>query len=222
MPRGNLFYGEIYANTSKRIVDILLGSLLSLFFLPVCVIVALLIKLDSSGPIFADTPSRVGKNGRKFKMFKFRSMIKNAHQMLREDPKFKALYQEYKKSSYKLYNDPRVTKFGKFIRKYSLDEVPQFLNVIRGDMSLVGPRAYYPDEIKDQLKKHPKAKQFLDTAIKVKPGITGFWQVYGRSEVHFDKRIKMDAEYVKNISLWYDILIIIKTPYAMISGKGAV
>jgi len=222
MPRGNLFYGEIYANISKRVVDVLMGILLALFFLPICLVVALIIKLDSPGPIFADTPSRVGKNGRKFKMFKFRSMIKNAHQLLRQDPKFKQLYQEYKRSSYKLYNDPRVTNFGKFIRKYSLDEVPQFLNVIKGDMSLVGPRAYYPDEIRDQLKKHPSAKQSLDTAIKVKPGITGFWQVYGRSEVHFDKRIKMDAEYVKNISLWYDIKIIIKTPYAMISGKGAV
>ena len=89
-------------------------------------------------------------------------------------------------------------------------------------MSLVGPRAYYPDEIKEQLKKHPIAKNYLDTALQVKPGITGFWQVYGRSEVHFDKRIKMDAEYVKNISLWYDIKIIIKTPYAMVSGKGAI
>lgn len=222
MPKGNLFYGEIYANSTKRFVDILLGLVLCVLFLPICVVVAILIKLDSSGPVFADTPARVGKDGKKFKMFKFRSMIKNAHQMLREDPRLKKLYQEYKRSSYKLYNDPRVTRFGKFIRKYSLDEVPQFINVLRGDMSLVGPRAYYPDEIREQLKKHPVAKQSLDTAIKVKPGITGYWQVYGRSEVHFDKRIKMDAEYVKKISLWYDILIIVKTPYAMISGKGAV
>ncbi len=222
MSRNNFLYGETYANSSKRVLDLILGTVLFLLFLPIGVVVAILIKLDSSGPIFADTPARVGKNGRTFKMFKFRSMIKNAHQLLRQDPKFKQLYQEYKQSSYKLHNDPRVTNFGKFIRKYSLDEVPQFLNVIKGDMSLVGPRAYYPDEIRDQLKKHPSAKQFLDSAIKVKPGITGFWQVYGRSEIHFDKRIKMDAEYVKNISLWYDILIIIKTPYAMISGKGAV
>ncbi len=222
MPKGNLFYGEIYARTTKRLMDLILGIILTLFFLPICLLIAILIKLDSSGPVFADTPSRVGKNGKRFKMFKFRSMIKNAHQMLREDPKFKELYQEYKRSSYKLYHDPRVTPFGKFIRKYSLDEVPQFLNMLRGDMSLVGPRAYYPDEIKEQLKKHPIAKNYLDIALQVKPGITGFWQVYGRSEVHFDKRIKMDAEYVKNISLWYDIKIIIKTPYAMVSGKGAI
>jgi undecaprenyl-phosphate galactose phosphotransferase len=118
--------------------------------------------------------------------------------------------------------DPRVTRIGRFIRKYSLDEVPQFINVLCGDMSLVGPRAYYQDEIKEQLKKFPTAKEYLNTVLKVKPGITGFWQVYGRSQVHFDKRIQMDAEYVKKISLWYDIKIILKTPWAMISGKGAV
>lgn len=222
MPKGNIVYGQVYSRTLKRFIDILFGLVLLLIFFPICLLVALMIALDSDGPVFADTPERVGRTGRRFKMFKFRSMIKNAHQLLRNDPKFKKLYQEYKKSSYKLYHDPRVTRIGKFIRKYSLDEVPQFLNVILGDMSLVGPRAYYPDEIKEQLKKHPVAKNYLSTALLVKPGITGYWQVYGRSEVHFDKRIKMDAEYVKNISLWYDIRIIMKTPYAMISGKGAV
>lgn len=222
MPKGNLFFGEIYSLTTKRIIDILLGTLLLIVFFPICLLVSLLIVLDSEGPVFADTPERVGRDNKRFKMFKFRSMIKNAHQILRQDPKLKALYEEYKKSSYKLYNDPRVTKVGKFIRKFSLDEVPQFINVLKGDMSIVGPRAYYPDEIYDQLKKHPVAKNYLGTAIKVKPGITGYWQVYGRSEVHFDKRIKMDANYVKNISLWYDIKIIVKTPWAMLSGKGAI
>ncbi len=222
MSKGNLIYGGLYARTTKRVVDILLSLVLTVFFLPVSLAVAFLIKLCSDGPVFADTPERVGKDSRSFKMYKFRSMIKNAHQLLRTDPKFKELYETYKKSSYKLYNDPRVTPVGRFIRKYSLDEVPQILNVLKGDMSLVGPRAYYPDEIKEQLAKHPEAKKYLETALKVKPGITGYWQVYGRSEVHFDKRIKMDAEYVRNISLWYDIKIIFKTPWAMLSGRGAV
>ena len=97
MPKGNLFYGEIYARTTKRVMDLILGIILTLVFLPICLIIAILIKLDSSGPVFADTPSRVGRHGKKFKMFKFRSMIRNAHQMLREDPKFKELYQEYKR-----------------------------------------------------------------------------------------------------------------------------
>lgn len=222
MSKGNLFYGEIYIQTTKRLFDLFLALVLSLVFFPICVVVAILIVLDSEGPIFADTPERVGKGGKLFKMFKFRSMIKNAHQLLRQDPQFKELYEKYKKSSYKLYDDPRVTRIGRFIRKYSLDEVPQLLNIFKGEMSLVGPRAYYPDEIKEQLKKHPRAKDYLNTVLKVRPGITGYWQVYGRSEVHFDRRIRMDANYVKKTSLWYDIKIILKTPWAMISGKGAV
>lgn len=222
MVKGNLFYGETYAQGLKRLMDIASALILLAFFSPICLVVTLLIKLDSSGPVFADTPKRVGRNNSLFKMFKFRSMVENAHAMLREDPKFKELYEEYKRSSYKLKNDPRITRVGSFIRRHSLDELPQLLNVLRGEMSLVGPRAYYPDEITEQLKKYPVAKEYLKTVIKVKPGITGFWQVYGRSEVHFDKRIKMDAEYVKNISLWYDIKIVLRTPWAMISGKGAV
>ncbi len=222
MKKDNVFYGQTYINGLKRVLDISLSLLLMIIFIPVSLVVALLIVLTSEGPIFADTPERVGRKGVLFKMFKFRSMIKNAHIILRTDPKLKELYQKYKRGSYKLYNDPRVTYFGKIIRKYSLDEVPQLLNVIKGDMSIVGPRAYYSDEIKEQLKKHPKAGRYLKIVQNVKPGITGFWQVYGRSEVHFDKRIKMDADYVENISFWYDIKIILKTPWAMISGKGAV
>ena len=222
MTKGNLFYGEIYVQITKPLVDFILTFILGLVFLPICIMVVILIVLDSKGPIFADTPERVGKGGKLFKMFKFRSMIKNAHQLLRQDPQFKELYKKYKKSSYKLYDDPRVTRIGRFIRKYSLDEVPQLLNILKGEMSLVGPRAYYPDEIKEQLKKHPRAKEYLSTVLKVRPGITGYWQVYGRSEVHFDRRIKMDANYVKKTSLWYDIKIILKTPWAMISGRGAV
>lgn len=213
---------SIYAHGVKRIVDIVGASFLFLFFLPISLIVALAIKLDSQGPIFADTPPRVGRDGKTFKMYKFRSMILNAHTLLREDPRFRALFEEYKRSSYKLYNDPRITRVGRFIRKHSLDEVPQLLNVIKGEMSLVGPRAYYPDEIEEQLKKFPAARKHMSEVLSVRPGITGYWQVYGRSEVHFDERIRMDAEYVKKMSLWYDMKIILKTPWAMVTGKGAV
>ncbi len=222
MPKGNLVYGEIYVKTTKRVLDIILALILLILFFPISLLVAILIVLDSSGPVFADTPERVGQNNKLFKMLKFRSMIKRAHQLLRENPRYRKLYEEYREGSYKLKNDPRITRVGAFIRKHSLDEVPQLLNVLKGDMSLVGPRAYYPDEIEEQLVKYPEAKKYLTTVLSVKPGITGYWQVYGRSEVHFNKRIKMDADYVKNISLWYDIKIILKTPWAMISGKGAV
>lgn len=222
MEKGNLLYGEVYCVYTKRLIDILLSSFILLIFSPISIVVMLLIKLDSEGPIFADIPERVGKNGILFKMFKFRSMIQNAHELLRTDPNMKKLYAEYKRSSYKLNNDPRVTRIGVFIRKHSLDEVPQLLNVLCGEMSLVGPRAYYTDEVEEQLKKFPDAKKYLKIVLQAKPGITGYWQVYGRSEVHFDKRIKMDAEYVQNISLWYDIKIIFRTPWAMVTGKGAV
>lgn len=208
--------------TLKRTLDILSSLLLGILFFPVCGVTAIAIKLDSPGPILADTPKRVGRNGKLFKMYKFRSMISNAHDLLRKDPKFKQLYEKYKRNSYKLAEDPRVTRVGKIIRKHSIDEIPQLMNVLKGEMSLIGPRAYYPDELANQQKKYPKTKKLVKKVLSIKPGITGFWQVSGRSEVNFDKRIAMDAKYVDNMSLWYDMLILLKTPWAMISGKGAV
>ena len=148
-------------------------------------------------------------------------MIENAHELLRENPKFAELYRDYKKGSYKLKDDPRITNVGHFIRKHSLDEVPQFFNILKGDMSLVGPRAYYPDELRDQQVRYPETREPVKIVLSVRPGVTGYWQVSGRSEINFDKRIKMDAEYVKKRSIAYDISIIMKTPGAMVSGKGA-
>ena len=206
----------------KRIIDILGSFILLILFFPICFLTAMVIKLDSSGPIFADTPKRVGQGGKLFRMYKFRSMINNAHNLLRTDPKFRKLYEQYKCNSFKLKEDPRVTNFGKFIRKHSLDEIPQLLNVLKGEMSLVGPRAYYHDELKHQQENFPKTKNLVKIVLSVRPGITGVWQVSGRSEVNFDKRIEMDAEYVKKCSIIYDIIILLKTPNAMISGKGAV
>jgi lipopolysaccharide/colanic/teichoic acid biosynthesis glycosyltransferase len=205
----------------KRIIDIA-GALiiLGVFSLP-SLLIALAIKFESPGPVFADTPKRVGKNGRLFKMYKFRSMIANAHDILRTDPEFKKLLEEYKTNSFKLKNDPRITKVGKFIRKHSLDEIPQLINVLKGEMSLVGPRAYYPDELRDQQEKFPQTKEHVHEMLTVKPGVTGVWQVSGRSEINFDKRIQMDAKYAKEKSIWYDIIIILKTPYAMLVGRGA-
>ena len=150
---------SFYYEFLKRIVDILGSLFLILLFSPIIILVAILIKLDSKGPILADTPERVGKNGKLFKMYKFRSMIENAHELLRENPKFAKLYQDYKKGSYKLKDDPRITKIGHFLRKHSLDEVPQLFNILKGDMSLVGPRAYYPDELREQQKKYPATQE---------------------------------------------------------------
>lgn len=218
----SLFFGRNYNKTIKRIMDVTLSILLLVVFAPVCLIVSIAIKLDSKGPIFADVPERVGQNGNPFKMYKFRSMIKNAHILLHTDARFKKLFEQYQKDSYKLKDDPRVTAVGKWIRKHSLDEIPQLLNVLKGDMSIVGPRAYYPDELENQQKKHPDTQKYVDDVLSVKPGITGLWQVSGRSEVHFDKRIALDAEYVRTISLWKDVSIIFRTPLVMITGRGAV
>lgn len=207
---------------TKRIIDIVGSTVISIIFLPICALVAVAIKLDNPGPVLADTPERVGQYGRRFKLFKFRSMVVNAHEILRKDPNFSKLYKEYKHNSYKLRHDPRVTKVGRFIRKHSLDEIPQLLNVIRGEMSLVGPRPYYPDELVEQQRKYPHTKKLVKIVLSAKPGITGHWQVSGRSEVNFDKRIKMDADYVTKKSLVLDISILLKSPWAMVSGKGAV
>lgn len=206
---------------TKRVLDIFLSIFLLIIFSPVIALTAVAIKLDSEGPVFADTPPRVGRDGRLFVMFKFRSMIRNAHDLLVHDEQFRQLYNEYKKGSYKLKDDPRITRVGKFIRKYSIDEIPQFINVIKGDMSLVGPRAYYPDELRDQQKEYPDTQDAVKVVLSVRPGITGVWQVSGRSEINFDKRIQLDAGYAMRRSIFYDLYIIFKTPLAMLSGKGA-
>src|SRR5258708_1313309 len=172
----------------KRTIDIFLSIVLLVVFSPVILVTAIAIKLTSKGPILADTPKRVGKDDKLFYPYKFRSMILDAHNLLRTDPKFKALYEEYKKGSYKLKEDPRWTPIGGFIRKYSIDEIPQLINVIRSEMSVVGPRPYYPDELETQTKNYPTTEKLVAEVLTVKPGITGYWQTTGRSAVNFDKR----------------------------------
>jgi lipopolysaccharide/colanic/teichoic acid biosynthesis glycosyltransferase len=216
------FINGDYQRCLKRIVDIIGAVFILTLFFPLALLISLLIKLNSKGPILADVPERIGENGKKFKMYKFRSMVNNAHFLLRTDPRFKELFDEYKRSSYKLKKDPRVTSVGKFIRRHSIDEIPQLLNVLKGEMSIVGPRAYYPDELENQLSKYPHTKKLVNQVLSVKPGVTGLWQVTGRSEINFDKRIMIDADYVKHMSLWNDLKIMFLTPVIMISGKGAV
>lgn len=206
----------------KRLLDIIGAVVGIIIFSPLMLITIIAIKLDSDGPILADTPARVGKNGKLFKLYKFRSMVKNAHQMLYNDPKMKDLLEKLKKNSYKLPNDPRITRVGKFIRKTSFDELPQFFNILNGEMSIVGPRAYYPFELEEQQKKYPETREYVDIIMRSKPGLTGLWQVSGRSEVNFDQRVKLDAEYVQKRSIFFDIWLILKTIPAVLSGRGAV
>ncbi len=204
----------------KRLLDIL-GALVGLtVFAPVMIVTAVFIKIVSpNGPIMADTPNRVGKDKSSFRMYKFRSMIPNASEWLKNNPE---LYKKYKENNYKLDNDPRWLPGASVMRKYSIDEMPQFLNILKGDMSIVGPRAYYPFELDEQIKKHPDYKEHVDTTLTVKPGLTGPWQIGGRSAVNFEERIKMDATYAQSRSILYDISIIIKTPLVVITGRGAV
>lgn len=205
----------------KRLIDIV-GSIIGIIiFSPVFIGTALAIKIDSRGPILADTPMRVGKNGRLFYMFKFRSMVVGAAEILKQNPE---LFKKYKENSYKLdiNEDPRITKVGRFIRKTSIDEFPQFFNVLKGEMSLVGPRAYYPFELEDQQKKYPNSREFVKIILSAKPGLTGVWQVSGRSNINFDKRVEMDARYVQRRSIFYDMYIILKTIPAVLTSRGAV
>ncbi|MBX4205824.1 sugar transferase [Candidatus Microgenomates bacterium] len=212
----------MFFEVTKRLMDIVGSMILLILFSPILISTAIVIKLTSRGPVFADVPKRVGRNGKMFHFFKFRSMIVNAHQLLQTDPRFKAAYEEQQKSGiWKIKNDPRITKIGKIIRKHSIDEIPQFFNVLKGDMSIVGPRPYYPDELEKQFAKFPEKRPLLKDVLSVRPGITGFWQVSGRSDVAFDKRIEMDAYYARRRSILLDILVLLKTPWVMIAGKGA-
>ena|SRR3989344_9551005 len=206
---------------SKRMLDIL-GSVLGLFILSALfLVIAMAIKLDSIGPVFADIPKRVGQKGKLFRMYKFRSMVEGAQEMLNSDPE---LLKKYKQHSYKLPidEDPRITRVGKFIRKTSIDELPQLINILRSEMSLVGPRAYYPFELEEQQVKHPHSRKYVKIILSGKPGLTGLWQVSGRSEINFDQRVKMDARYIQKRSIFYDFWILLKTFPAVVSGRGAV
>lgn len=213
-------------NFLKRLQDVLISLIAIIILLPIFLLVALLIKLSSRGPVLY-MPQRVGMGGKLFKMFKFRSMymykirgkMVHAQEYLETNSKLRAQYQ---KGSFKLTNDPRITQVGKILRKLSLDELPQLFNVFLGDMSLVGPRAYQADELKHQQKVYPKTAKYVSIILRTRPGASGPWQVSGRSFINFDRRVIMDAQYVKKRSILYDLIIIMKTPLAMISGKGAI
>lgn len=201
----------------KRSIDILAGTFgLLVFSIPMAIIM-IAIKLESEGPAFF-AQERVEKGGKVFRMYKLRTMVKDAERILETD---KEMLREYINGGYKIKDDPRITTVGKWIRRLSLDEAPQFINILKGEMSLVGPRAYKPDELEYQQEKHPETIYNVKWLLTVKPGLTGPWQVRGRSEIPFQERVKIDAEYAQKRSLLKDIKIILETPWVVISGKGA-
>lgn len=198
----------------KRVLDLVGAVVLFIVFLPIWIIVPLLILLESGRPIFF-SHRRVGKNGKEFDLYKFRSMIKGADDLLHKHNQ--ELLEKFKRNDWKLEDDPRITPLGKVIRSLTIDEFPQLLNVVRGEMSLVGPRAYVQKELAEQTKKYPATKALVADILSVKPGITGPWQTSGRNEVPFIKRAKLDAEYARHKSIGQDLVILLKTPQAMIS-----
>jgi lipopolysaccharide/colanic/teichoic acid biosynthesis glycosyltransferase len=200
----------------KRLIDLSLAAILTILFLPLWILIPLFIKLDSPGKAIFSQP-RVGKGGKLFGILKFRSMVAGADELLWKDPNFTSLREEFSRRDWKLPNDPRITRAGRILRRLSFDEFPQVFNVLKGEMSIVGPRAYRPRELVDQQKKYPGTKELIKKALTVKPGITGLWQVSGRNDVPFDKRVMIDAEYASRKSLTEDLKILLKTPRAMVS-----
>ena len=197
----------------KRLIDIFLAIFLAILFFPIWIIVPIVIWLDSGPPIFFKH-KRVGQYGKEFMMYKFRTMIPNAEEFLRKNKK---LLMEFKNGDWKLANDPRITKLGRLLRNLTIDEFPQLWNVLKGEMSIVGPRAYVKEELRAQPKRYPHTKKLIKTILTVKPGITGPWQTSGRNIIPFDKRAQMDYQYAKTFNFWKDLWIILKTPKAMIS-----
>ncbi|ABA57993.1 Undecaprenyl-phosphate galactosephosphotransferase [Nitrosococcus oceani ATCC 19707] len=197
----------------KRTLDLVLALVGGLFILPLLGLIALAIKLDSRGPVFYRS-ERMGRDGHRFVALKFRSMRGDGEALLREllqrDPEKRKEYEQY----HKLTSDPRVTPVGRLLRAWSLDELPQLWNVLKGDMSLVGPRAYLERE-------RPDMGEKSNLILKVRPGITGLWQVSGRNERTFGERVDMDVYYARNWSVWLDFWILARTATAVLQGKGA-
>lgn len=207
-PNEALFRGEAYFFV-KRIMDLSLVLLAMPILLPVFLLISLLIKIESpNGPVIF-SQNRTGKGGKRFKMYKFRSMVPNAEELKKE----LAHLNELKWPDFKITNDPRVTRMGNILRKTSLDELPQLINVLKGEMSLVGPRptSFAPDTY----------DLWQTVRLDVVPGLTGLWQIVGRAETEFYERLRLDVMYIKHRSIWLDVQILFRTVSAVIAQRGA-
>lgn len=193
----------------KRLIDIVCSFLGVLVLSPLFIIIAIIIKTTSKGPVFF-SQKRVGKNGKEFNMYKFRSMVVNAEELKEK----LAAQNEMSGPMFKMKDDPRVTKVGKFIRKTSIDELPQLWNVLKGDMSLVGPRPSLQKEV-------AQFENWMYRRLEVKPGLTCYWQVSGRNNIDFEDWMKLDVKYVEERNLWIDIKLIFKTVFVLFGDKNA-
>ncbi len=195
---------------TKRYTDAAIATLVLVFLAPLMIFIALAIKLTSKGPVFF-AQYRTGYLGRRFKMYKFRTMVHDAEKLKAELTHLS--HHDNHSPDFKIKRDPRITRIGHFLRKYSLDELPQFYNVIKGDMRLVGPR---PTSF-------PADRYQIEHLVRLAapPGLTGIWQISGRSDIDFDDRVKLDAQYIRQQSFKQDLRILIKTPLAVLKGDGA-
>jgi len=193
----------------KRVIDVLFSSLALIVLSPLLLTVAIAVALDSRGPIFYSS-ERIGKKGRVFKCKKFRTMVRDA-----EKRRADVMHMNERDGVlFKISNDPRITTVGRFLRKYSLDELPQFFNVLRGDMSIVGPRPPLASEVQEYKLSHLRR-------LDVTPGITGLWQVQARQDPSFDSYISLDVTYIDNWSIWLDLKIIMRTVIVVFAGTGS-
>lgn len=209
MERIDAARNDVVYNALKRMADIFLSFSAIVFLSPFFLILAILIKHESDGPaIFCQ--NRVGLNGKIFKMYKFRSMVNNAEKL-----KTNLISKnEMDGPMFKIKDDPRVTKIGRFIRKTSIDELPQLINVLKGDMSLVGPRPSLEEEVQ-------KFDDWMTERLIVKPGLTCFWQVSGRNDINFYDWMRLDIEYVRERNIWLDIKLILKTVFVLFGDRHA-
>ena len=193
----------------KRLIDVICSFIGVVVLSPLFIVIAIIIKATSKGPVFF-SQKRVGKNGKEFDMYKFRSMVVNAEELKEK----LASQNEMSGPMFKMKDDPRVTKVGKFIRKTSIDELPQLWNVFKGDMSLVGPRPSLPKEV-------AQFEEWMYKRLEVKPGLTCYWQVSGRNNIDFEDWMKLDVKYVDERSTWIDIKLIFKTIGVLFGDKNA-
>ena len=200
----------------KRTLDLILSLSLWILTSPLMLLISICIKLSDGAEVFVGTPRRYCIDGKTFFMYKFRTMIPNAHNIAMSNGEVKKKLL----GDHKLNDDIRVTGVGRILRNTDLDELPQLINVILGDMSMVGPRPFYQEEIQHHLEKHPEDEKYFKNIFSVKPGLTGIWQVSGRNEISFKERLKMESEYALKPSILKDIYILLKTPIVVITRKG--
>ena len=195
----------------KRILDLLISLPLLILFSPLMLVISIIIKLYDGGEVFLGNPKRLSMGGKEFFMYKFRTMAPDSYSNVDKGILFR---------NHKIEGDSRVTRIGRILRNTDIDELPQLINVILGDMSMVGPRPYYEEEIEYHLKEFPKDRVYFENILSVKPGLTGIWQVSGRNSIPFRERLKMESNYSLDYNIFKDIYILLKTPFVVLSRYG--